>query len=758
MTTDTPTTDTSLLAEDLAVFADLGTEPPRLAVSGDRLTVRLFREGEQLELLFHDNGSGKIVERAVDSGEMTTHASYRALLASRRFGDLRRWADHQKRSMQEYLRDFIDPIPVKGQLFSSDISMDLSDFDDFLMAPHPRDQRSVRIILVDGPAGIGKTKFIELLASSRASRFTTTQCPLVLHVQSRGRVLTFLQDLIAFSLQRLRVNVTFDQLPVLVRHGLVTLAIDGFDELGDPNGYELAWAQVNEMVDQVRGRGTLILAGRETFLGPDRIESSIKSLTEHDVIDALSLRPPTSETARQWLMKRNWSAEDLRSAEALLEDDSYALRPFFLAEIANPEAISTIRDEAMANPLPFLAELMIEREASKFGDAIDRIMDWTQRRDYLRRLLREIARCMADDQTEAIDELMLTWLVEFAAPDSADQEILALLKNRAAVMVFLENDAAPRHRRFTNSQVSNHFLSDVTIDAISRREIPKYVHRNPLGADFLDAFSDLSLHFAASDRDRVRRFFEAASELVRTYSWIDQGVRNLGALLITMLPAMEGVDNLRLRNLDMDEALLQGTAPSAEIHKVFVNQLDVRGADLQDLTFDSAAITTLVVDETTRVPPSLPVPSQIQCEGFRGRSTAVITHPSSIESWLDRHGRRGPPADQGDSGLVPNELRDHPLPRLLGRACRSKLHWIPLDRKGDFPQFVADTRWRELLSLLEEHGLARRERKSTSGRRTDLVHVKRSKAILSEDSQDAQIRAFYESLVKRIRAENPPGA
>lgn len=751
------TTDTSLLVDDLAVFADLGTEPPRLAACGDRLTVRIFREGEQLELLFHDNGSGKIVERVVDSGEMRTHASYRALLAAERFGDLRRWADHQKRSMQEYLRDFSDPIPVKGQLSDSSISMDVRDFDDFLIAPHCRDQRSVRIILIDGPAGIGKTKFIELLASSRANRFTKTQCPLVLHVQSRGRVLTFLQDLIAFSLQRLRVNVTFDQLPVLVRHGLVTLAIDGFDELGDPNGYKLAWAQVNEMVDQVRGRGTIILAGRETFLGPDRIESSITSLTEHDVVDALSLRPPTSETARQWLMKRNWSADDLRSAEVLLEDDSYALRPFFLAEIANPEAISTIREKVMANPLPFLAELMVEREASKLGDAIDRIMDWAQRRDYVRRLLHEIARCMADDQTEAIDELMLTWLVELAAPDSADQEILALLKNRAAVMVFLRNDVAPRHRRFTNSQVGNHFLSDVTIDAISRNEIPKYIRRNPLGADFLDAFSDLSLHLAASDPERVRRFFEAASELARTYSWIDQGVRNLGALLITMLPAMEGDLDLSLQNLDVDQALLRGTAPPAKISHVSVNQLDIRDADLSDLTFESTSVRTLVVHDTTRVPPSFPVPVRMQFEKTGTKPRAATSARDLVEDWLDRHGRSELPIGQNDKELVPNEYRNHALMRLLGRACRSRSYWISVDKESVFHRFVADPRWGEVLALLEDHGLARRERKSTSGRRTDLFHIRRSKDILSEDSQDAQIRAFYEALVKRIRAENQPG-
>jgi hypothetical protein len=74
-------------------------------------------------------------------------------------------------------------------------------------------------------------------------------------------------DLMAFSLQTLRLSVTYDQVPVLVRHGLVTLAIDGFDELGDPNGYDLAWAQVNDLVVEARGQGQIILAGRETFIG-----------------------------------------------------------------------------------------------------------------------------------------------------------------------------------------------------------------------------------------------------------------------------------------------------------------------------------------------------------------------------------------------------------------------------------------------------------------------------------------------------------
>ena len=176
------------------------------------------------------------------------------------------------------------------------------ELDDFLQ-PADRGEDSVQVMLIDGPAGIGKTKFIEALALARAKDYGRRRHPLVLHVQSRGRVLSCLQDLIAFSLQRLPLSVTFDQLPVLARHGLVTLAIDGFDELGDPNGYELAWSQGNGTIDEIRGAGTLILAGRETCIGLERLKSVLPVLRERDVVHGLALGPPSPEDAERWLQQ-----------------------------------------------------------------------------------------------------------------------------------------------------------------------------------------------------------------------------------------------------------------------------------------------------------------------------------------------------------------------------------------------------------------------------------------------------------------------
>ena len=750
--------DMEVRCGELAIFADLGTDPPKLASNGDRHVVRMCRNGEDLEIEFQDGGAGRVIERCPNDGRVRQHRSYRALLASESFGDLRGWADRQKTFLQQDLREDESRIPVKGLLlkigYSDEAqSMGVAEFDNFLFSMTHHGSQSIRVMLIDGPAGIGKTKFIEFLAYSRAIRYSSQRRPLVLHVQSRGRVLTFLQDLIAFTLQRLRIAVMFDQVPVLVRHGLVTLAIDGFDELADPNGYDLAWSQVNDLVDQVRGEGTLILAGRETFIGDGSLQKSIVSLSDRDFVDTFSLQPVQPEAAKRWLRRKSWQKADIRAVGEFFEPGSYALRPFFLSRIASSDLVSVIREDRTGNPLAMLVEWMIEREAEKFGDAVERMMAEEERRSYVRRVLQEIARQLADDQTEALDETLIAWIAEFALPKDADREIVGILTYRAQVMAFLEEDERKNYRRFAHSQIYNHFLAESMIDAILEEELPKFTRRNILGADFLSVFSELMLHLAKSDAERIRIFFRRVSDRIRTYSTIDRGSRNLGALLPTMLPAMEGTDDLHIAGIDADESLIRGTAPRAEIVQSVVNQLDVRGADVGDLIFENCMIGTLVMDDTTRVPESCPVPGLIRVEHPGDGRGRIIRDPGEVEKWLDEHGRSKPAMQEAHAGLVPSEFRDDDLVKLLGRACRSRSYWIPQDPPDSDPvhRFAIHDRWPDVVALLKEHRLVIEKKLQSSRRGNVFHHIKRSKDILSENPNDPIIARFYESLVEKIQ-------
>ena len=747
--------ETSLL-RDLAVFADLGTGPPQMMPSyNHRSIVRMCRGGEGLELEFHGPGYGKVIERSLDGGDGRTHASYKALLASEKFANLRQWADSQKSLLKDVHEGQDRRLRVSGTLTTGEGNIGPEELDNFLASLDVGPER-VEVVLIDGPAGIGKTRFIESLASLRAQDFLTRQRPLVLHVESRGRVLTFIQDLLAFSLQRMRVPVTFDQVPILVRHGLVTLAIDGFDELGDPSGYEHAWGQLNELIRDVRGGGAIILAGRDTFIGPERIRRDIKSLTRQDGINALTLQPPTQHDAEAWLQHHGWTEKDLSAVNELFEPGSYALRPFFLAQLAIPEIASTIKDQTAGTPLAFLVDLMIGREVRKFGAAIDAAMNSAQRYGFVRHFLREVARFMADDQTEAVDEVALAWMVEISleqvAPKLVDSETQHLLQNRAVVMAFLTKDDARNHRRFAHSQIFNHFLGEETLDTISGKEVPKFLRRNILAADFLAAFGDLVVHVVQSgDAQRIGTFFKAASELVRTHKSIDRTDRNLGALLITMLPAMDYAgEALELGPLTVDDAMLkESTAPKATLDRVVVSQLDLRGADVRALTFRDCMIMTLIADDATRWGRSFPVPGLIRYEAHGGQET--ISDPQDIANWIaNRTAQPVPYASQEHQDL---RQLDHPLLKLLERACRNRSYWIRLDGSDEFAaRLVKESNWETLVELLRQHELIREELKPAGGKRARVLHIKKPMDILKNVPDDEQIRRFYRSLHEAIAA------
>jgi hypothetical protein len=745
------------LLDELAFFADLGTDPPRGGLSGSNFIVHMLRNGEPLTLTFLDGGPGKIVERW--AGEQSrTHASYRALLASDRFADLRKWADVQRDVLARTLGDPEQLISIYGTWGADPTRTYVWDVENILENTGRRGEDSARVLLIDGPAGIGKTIFIEQLAALRARGFRATGRPLILHVQSRGRNLSFIQDLMAFSLQTLRLAVTYDQVPVLVRQGLVTLAIDGFDELGDPSGYDLAWGQVNELVNQVRGKGTLILAGRETFIGRDRLFKDVRTLSRtRDIVDSLTLNLPDPYWAKRWLVSRGWSETDMEGLEELFEQGSYALRPFFLAKLAEPEIAAEIRGRKAGYPLSFLVDRMIEREAVKFGDAVNAVMNKDQRVRFVRQFLRETARDMADNQTESIDEMSLALLTEVALGADVSADILGLLKNRAAVMAFLTVDERPRYRCFAHSQLLNHFLGEVTVDAIQRGEVPKYVRRNILGADFLSAFSDLLSEYAGSDPDLVKRFLQSASVLAHSYLSFDRGARNLGGILLTALPLVDIMPAFRLEGLEIDDAVIKETASVAEIARVTISQLDIRGADIKAVTFSETTIVTLIADSSTTVPSSFPNPYLIQDETLD--RTATILAQKEISDWLDRHGRVEGVNGDGVDEVVPQELRNHELYRLFQRACRFKQYWIRSDSDILSAQIVNDPWWNDLEDVLDRSGFLRKEtNRQASGSASAFYHIKRRDAFLNPDPNNSVVAGVYHALAEKVRRSNSPVA
>ena len=728
------------LRDDLAPFADLGTEPPRCNEHGDSAVIRLARNGAKLTLNF--TSDGRVVEQS-ESGERK-HLSFRALLASNNFADLGRWADSQRVLLRRPVER--ETIPIIGEVAGTDLEGDVHFLNKFLIHSLADGARPRSLImLVDGPAGIGKTSLIRSLAFERAENYRLTQQPLVLHVESRGRMLQNISDLMAFSLQTLRLTVTYDQVPILVRHGLVTLAVDGFDELGDPNGYELAWAQINDLVKSSQGGGTLLFAGRETFITKDRVRRALKSIdTSADKLEAFNLRGLSAPVARAWLSKQGWTEDNLRSApvQSLFEEGSYALRPFFLSELAREGLQERVARGEVQELLPFLIESMIKREATKFGRDIEAITSATQREQFIRRLMEEVARDLAENQAASIQVETLSWLAEIAAYGLVPTELVGILKNRSGVIAFLSDDDRRGYKKFAHEYVYTYFLSLVTVSSIQSGELAKFVRRNIFSADFLDVFSNVCRSITQGEADTL---IGKAAYLIKTIGDYDRARGNLTTLILAACSVVTPSEVPSITDVSVDEAYLTETVAHLALQDVVIGQLNVRGADFRSVHFrGECSVASLIADDGTVPSPSLPLPAILALP------TKTVYDPGEIRQWLGRQvlafGAVKPiPVDELLARFEPFAL--------IARIARYKPYWLKDGEERGARRILDDPHWALVKGLLEKHELlTERSDIPAAGRPAAFYHLKNRTSLMNLEYPPESLLPFLRELLQESLA------
>ena len=731
------------LLGDFSPFADIGEDAPKIHERKGTFNVSFIRDGRELKLAI-DSNSGA-VRATLAKSTIKSYTSVSTLLASDLFANLRRWAEIQRELLgggSEQPR----MIPINAKTDSENLVQSVHDVSKLLDSSR-QSVDSTEILLIDGPAGIGKTNLINQLALERATSYKLAPTPLLLHIKSRGRVLSNLDDLMAFSLQTIRSPVTYDQIPVLVRHGLIVAAIDGFDELGDPNGYDTAWAQLSDLIASVRGKGTLILAGRDTFISRARLLKVVSSLRDNvDVVHALTLLLPSPQQAKEWLQAHKWTEANflIPSVAVLLEEDSFALRPVFLkllAERIKPKDIKGAHERFLT---PFLLKNIVSREAKLFGRAVQAVIPIPQIEVFVTNFMLETAREMADMQSEALDGATLSWIAEAALGDGYPPDIVGLIKNRAAVVALLINDERPGYKAFVHTHIQNYYLARVAIEAISRGDVPKFVRRNILGAEFLSTFVDVASEYESSGSSSIiRGFLARAQNFAQTYPHLDRGARNLGALLLASVQNVCAEDKAYFAGFQVDDAVIRGTAGPTTINQVVINQLDCRQADLGSLVFQDSSITSLIADDASRFSPSIPTPKVLSLE-----SGLQITDADKISEWLDERGRSKKPMT---NPVVPEKVRTHRIYALLGRVCRIRQYWL---RAGDndvhAERILKDPCWPALSSVLDKNGFLRIERREASGGSSPCYHIRQSERLLSEKSSDPEVVKFFEDLEAAI--------
>lgn len=718
--------DLQQVAKDLGPFTDLGSAPPILS-SGREVIYRHRGEKVMLKL----EGEACVESR---DGIDRNYATFGAMLSSQYYGNLSAWAGAQRILLGDRteVKDFLAVQGVNQDGFELDA---LKMLETFLFKRSEETRNS--ICLIDGPAGIGKTSIIRKLTFQQASAYQAPADKLILHVESKGRSLQNLNDLIAFSLQTLRVDVTYDQVPILVKHGLITLAIDGFDELGDPNGYDLAWGSMNELLEAIRGRGSLILSGRETFIGQRRVEDALKAYDPaYDSLQVTTLRTVAPPVARAWLKRHHWTDEELSSfsARALLEEGSYALRPFFLSILADEEIGRHVKSDEIEDTLSFLMEKMVERELGKFGDDVDRVSTPSERRAFIDAVMEEIARELADSQTEIISEEILYWISDSCSSDFPEN-IRGILRNRVAVLAFLTNADRRGFRRFVHESIHYYFLSRNILKTVSSSEFSKYLRRATFDLTLLDAFQE-ALRFVSPE---IRRNFgTAAIEAIQTLPSSDSARANLAALVIAMAGASTLDNAPTISDVYLEESLFSETVSTLILERCSFNQVYCRGGDLRAVSFLNCHIVTLNADKGTFPSKSIPRPVVLNLPD------SVLNSPEEIEIWFGTQFYLAPDAPTFDFNFA-GVFDESPIFQLLDRVVRYRPFWIKDSEDASVQRILEDERWPGLLEALRRHDFVlERTDVQSSGRASAFIHVRRKELLQN-------YRSFPDTLLPLIR-------
>ena len=289
--------------DDLQLFAD-PFETFRASSNDGGWTVRFVRKGEEITVRRDADGA---IHTLRGPGQ-SQYRNLKGLLVSEAFANLGRLASAQlhvtRKLADDATGELKQPLPNAGWIECGGRRTELTfkGVCDRLESP----ETGLRVFVVNGAAGVGKSHLIERIVRRRAAPASNRSgAPLLLHVESRGKVLTSLSDRIAGTLSSLRAGFVEEELKPLVRRGAVQVAIDGFDELSDSRGYARAWGALRDFIRDLGGRGTCVLAGRDTMLDVDKVREGLGHTVNDDSMTLLHVEHPPADAVRVWLSRRD---------------------------------------------------------------------------------------------------------------------------------------------------------------------------------------------------------------------------------------------------------------------------------------------------------------------------------------------------------------------------------------------------------------------------------------------------------------------
>ena len=249
--------DIEEIRRDIAAFADRED-----AVDIDKGFVVFERDRQTVECQLRESAGGQI----------SVHLGDRAMPYSRFLGEELGRLSVLAEAIKQKRPDISPYVDTRASLTTTATTTDppilpSSGFELLRQQCESRNPGYTSLIFLTADAGEGKTALLRRLTRHAADRYSAGKARwLLLHVDTQGRSFVRLEEAVAKDLGQLRISGLFySGIIRLVRHGLVTIAVDGFDELLAEIGSGEAYSGLGAFLKQLSGQGTVIAAARSAY-------------------------------------------------------------------------------------------------------------------------------------------------------------------------------------------------------------------------------------------------------------------------------------------------------------------------------------------------------------------------------------------------------------------------------------------------------------------------------------------------------------
>jgi hypothetical protein len=489
-----------------------------------------------------------------------------------------------------------------------------------------------------------------------------------------------------------------------VRRGLLVVAVDGFDELVDADGYEDSWLALRQFLGDVGDTGSVILAARDTFVDEQELLERIQLSRKQVKLIVGDILPPTTNQAREWLAKSpNWKPAELDSdlTADILREGGYGLRPFFLRELWAAKGWTDVID---SGPRTYLVNRLLVREAKIIAKSLGSVKAESIESP-LFSLLQEVAMEMATRELDTVEIEHLSFLTQLFFEDTVDESAIRKLMHKSGSLALLELTGDKATRRFPHSEIRHYFFGSALLRELSAGRVPALLRRHMLNAEQAEVFAEV---FANSPKEAMAAM-SVCSSILGAEVASDSLAPNLAALLFVGL-SLGYVD--RLDFADLIEATFAGQSPKGVLTKCNISKLDARGADISNLIFEDVHVDTIVVDDATIVGDSMPNISAVE---LHGESVETRRSPADIQQWL-----------AAQSASATSEF-ESPSVALLQRVARRAVRhfYLRAGREDEGSTLLDDPLWPGILKVLQRHDRVDIHRaRPMHGRPSPLIRVK----------------------------------